>query len=516
MTTDHSSKTALLSIEEMTSADQMTVQAGTPGLALMERAGEAIVEVLNEKFQPGTLLVLTGPGNNGGDGFVAARLAQRAGWRVRIGIWGDVNELRGEAAEMARRWNGFVRPATPELIEGTDVIIDALFGAGLSRPIEGELRLLVDAINMSEACVISADIPSGIDGNTGAVCGAAVRADVTVTFFRAKPGHFLMPGRGHCGELRIADIGIPESVLEEIQPAVFKNAPDIWLQEFPLPNPMGHKYHRGHTLVMSGGPLNTGAARLAAESALRIGAGLVTVLSPSEASLVNAAHLTAVMVRECDSAREIAGICQETRAKSVVIGPAAGINEKTRANVQEFLATDIPVVLDADALSVFQGAPQDLFRMMRGNCVLTPHEGEFDRLFPNMLSQAGSRVAAVREAARRAGAVTLLKGADTVIASPDGGMAVINTNAPPDLATAGAGDVLAGLIAGLLAQGMPAFEATCAAAWIHGQAARHFGRGLTAEDLPAMVPASLRDIDALLQASAVPHQMQKAAKGNIE
>jgi hydroxyethylthiazole kinase-like uncharacterized protein yjeF len=390
-----------------------------------------------------------------------------------------------------------VLPFNPQAIGKPALIIDALFGAGLNRPVKGDPLEMIEAINANGAPVLAVDLPSGISGTSGAVMGAAINAVETVTFFRRKPAHLLMPGRKHCGRVRVADIGIDAHVLEEIRPHTFENVPQSWQKSFPVPDIDGHKYARGHAIVLSGELASTGAARLAARGALRAGAGLVTVASPRDALAVNAAALTAVMVRPVDNVVQFADLLNDRRLNSIVIGPGAGVGERTRDLVHTALSAKRGLVLDADALTSFAEAPGRLFEQIRtseeGQVVLTPHEGEFPRLFSDISNKhpGRSKLERVRDAAERAGAVVLLKGPDTVVASPDG-RASIASNAPPWLATAGAGDVLAGMIAGMLAQGAPAFEAACIGVWMHGEAAREAGPGLIAEDLPEVLPAVFR------------------------
>jgi hydroxyethylthiazole kinase-like uncharacterized protein yjeF len=326
------------------------------------------------------------------------------------------------------------------------------------------------------------------------VRGVAIDALATVTFFRLKPGHLLYPGRSYCGDTILADIGIPESVLDTIEPKTFANEPELWLDHFPWPEATGHKYRRGHSVVVSGPLWSTGAARLAARGALRAGSGLVTVASPADALAVNAAQLTAIMVRPCDDADALSAMLKDERKNVVVIGPGAGVGERLKAMVLTSLRSKAAVVLDADALTSFAGDSTTLFKGIMGRTapvILTPHEGEFGSLFGKI--RAASKLDAAREGASRSGATVLLKGPDTVVASPDG-RASINATTSPFLATAGSGDVLAGMIGGLLAQAMPAFEAASAAAWLHGAAALGFGPGLIAEDLGEMLPEVLREL----------------------
>lgn len=484
----------LLTTAEMAEADRLAMAGGIAGIELMENAGRAVADSVAARHAPGTRVVaVAGPGNNGGDGFVAARILAERGYRLRVLVAGDPGRLKGDAALAAQRWQGPSAPAAPAALLPADVVIDALFGAGLDRPVEGTARAMIEAMN-GASCVHAVDLPSGINGTTGAVMGLAVEAAETVTFFRRKIGHVLLPGRLHCGAIRVADIGIPARVLETIVPRTWINAPSLWARSFPVPRVDGHKYARGHAVVVSGALASTGAARLAARGALRGGAGLVTIASPREALAVNAASNLAVMVRPVDGADELAGFLSDPRRNAVVLGPGGGVGREMRELVLAALAGERAVVLDADALTSFADEPQALLAAMRKRpqvTILTPHEGEFVRLFKAMVGEARSKLEKARIAAEEAGAVVLLKGPDTVVAAPDG-RAAIATNAPPWLATAGSGDVLAGLVAGALAQGMPGFEAAAAAVWLHGEAGAEAGPGLIAEDLPDVMPKVYR------------------------
>ena len=485
----------LLTAEEMGRADRLAIEGGVPGATLMENAGRAVADEVVRRFpDQEAVVVLCGPGNNGGDGFVAARHLKERGYKVRLGFDGDEAHLPEDAAFMAKRFAGAHEPLRSEVLAGADVVVDALFGAGLARPIEGKLAAFVESLNASGLPVVAVDVPSGVDGTTGEVRGAAVRAAATVTFFRLKPGHLLLPGRIHCGEVSLVDIGIPESVLAAIRPKTFANEPALWRAAFPWPQDEGHKYARGHAVVVSGPVYSTGAARLAARGALRVGAGLVTLASPRDALQVNAAQLTAIMVREADDARGLKSLLADQHKNAVLIGPGVGAGERTREMVLAALGSNAAVVLDADALTTFAGDPSALFAAIASRdapVVLTPHDGEFARLFGDVASLP--KLERARKAASRSGAIVALKGADTVVAAPDGA-ASINATTSPWLATAGTGDVLAGMILGLLAQGMPGFEAANAAVWLHGVAARDFGPGLIAEDVPEMLPKVLRGL----------------------
>jgi ADP-dependent NAD(P)H-hydrate dehydratase / NAD(P)H-hydrate epimerase len=445
------------------------------------------------------VVVVAGPGNNGGDGFVAARRLGEQGYRVNMLLLGDVARLRGDAALAAENWRGSVAAAEPDRLQGAHVVIDALFGAGLDRPVDGMARTMIDAINEQTAPVIAVDLPSGINGTSGAVMGSAVRATQTITFFRKKPGHLLLPGRLHCGQIFVADIGIPAAVLGSIGVKTFENVPPLWRSDFPVPRLTGHKYNRGHAVIVSGPSWSTGAARLAARGALRAGAGLVTIASPREALGVNAATNLAVMVRPVDGANELSSFLADRRFNAVAIGPGLGVGEATCALVLAVLAGDRAVVLDADAITSFATEPQRLAEALRARAeratIMTPHEGEFSRYFHALdeRTKVGSKLDRARLAAALTGAVVLIKGADTVVAAADG-RASIAANAPAYLATAGAGDVLTGITAGLLAQDMPVFAAASSAVWLHGEAGAAAGPGLISEDLPEALPQVYRTL----------------------
>ena len=480
----------LLTVSDMAEADRLAVASGIPSLTLMENAGKAVADAIETHYAPASVAVLCGPGNNGGDGYVAARHLKSRGWTVWVEALADPASLKGDAAEMFQRWEGETRVITRA--RKADIVVDAIFGAGLSRPLDMNMGVLARTLNESAMPVIAVDVPSGLHGDLGRPLGEdCVRAERTVTFFRKKPAHVLLPGRAFCGEVTVAPIGIPDQVLETISVRTFENTPSLWRDTFPSPRLEGHKYSRGHVVVVSGPMHTTGAARLAARGALRAGAGLVSVASPPGAVAVNAAHLTAIMVKPFDGAKGLSALLSDKRFNAIVLGPGVGVGDATQDLVAAALASNAAVVLDADGLTSFADHQGGLFAQLRQRCVITPHEGEFERLFPGLLAKGLTRLDAARHAAQSAQCTVVLKGADTIIAAPDG-RAAVNTNAPPWLATAGTGDVLAGMIAGLLAQGMDPFEAASAAVWLHGEAATRFGVGLIAEDLPEQLPHVLR------------------------
>jgi ADP-dependent NAD(P)H-hydrate dehydratase / NAD(P)H-hydrate epimerase len=481
-------KQALLTPAQMSEADRLTIAGGVPGIELMENAGRKVADAVARRWRPQPLAVLCGPGNNGGDGFVAARLLAERGWPVRLALLGSIAALCGDAAQAAARWPGTVEALRPGALDGAALVLDGIFGAGLARPVEGVAAAVIEATCERRLPVVAIDVPSGIDGASGEVRGIAPRAAVTVTFFRKKPGHLLLPGRSYCGETVVEQIGIPDPVLDRIAPDTAENAPDWWLGAFPRPSLESHKYARGHALV-AGGAVMTGAARLAARAAARLGAGLVTVAVPEPAFPIYAAALTGVIVHPIGDIEAFGALLADKRRNAALIGPGAGVGGETREKALAILGAGKRAVLDADALTSFAEDRDTLFSAIRSPCVMTPHAGEFSRLFDT----AGDKPERARRAARQSGAVVLVKGADTVIAAPDGRVA-INANAPPQLATAGSGDVLAGIVLGLLAQGMEPFEAAAAAVWIHSAAASRFGLGLVAEDLLETVVPMLQDL----------------------
>jgi NAD(P)H-hydrate epimerase len=481
-------RTALLTARQTAEADRLTIAAGISEIALMDNAGRHVAREIHKRWSPRPVVVLCGPGSNGGDGLVAARYLAEAGWPVRVASLVPRERWLGAAQHHAALWNGVLDALSPAALDGAALVVDALFGAGLHRALTGPAEQTLTAAAARKLTIVAVDVPSGLMGDSGANMGA-VPAALTVTSFRKKPGHVLLPGRLLCGELVVADIGTPQTVFRQVIPDTFENDPALWFPALPALQRDGNKYSRGHALVWGGYP-TTGAARMAARAAARVGAGLTTVAVPEMALPVYATALTSIMVSAIAQTADLDHLLADRRYSGLLIGPGAGVGEATRAHVLAMLNTRRATVLDADALSSFHDDPPLLFRAIAGPCVMTPHEGEFARLF----DVEGDKVTRARFAARLSQSVVVLKGCDTVIAAPDG-RAIINANAPATLATAGAGDVLSGAIVGLMAQGMTPWLAAAAAVWLHGEAANRFGRGLIAEDLPDLFPEVLQALD---------------------
>jgi hydroxyethylthiazole kinase-like uncharacterized protein yjeF len=480
----------LLSPDDMAAVDRAAAASGIDSYGLMEKAGQAVAASALRHFPEALrFVVLCGPGNNGGDGYVAARALQQSGAEVRLFHLGDPKTLKGDAARAFEDCQILGEAMAHYSPQPGDIVIDAIFGAGLSRPVPDEVETIIAAITKAGLPVIAVDLPSGLDGRSGQVLGAAFRAARTVTFMNRKPGHLLMPGRDLCGMLEVFDIGIPARIVRaHANGMVAENTPAQWQADLPATATDTHKYKRGHLVVFSGGATATGAARMSAMAGLKTGAGLVTIASPEQALAVNAGMLTAIMLRAVDHEAVLRAWLADQRLSTFVLGPGFGAGEKARQFVLALSGRHL--VLDADGITSFRDEPQRLFDAFADGptrLVLTPHEGEFVRLFPDIAADnALSKVEKARAAAARAHAAIIYKGADSVIAAPDG-RALINANAPSWLATAGSGDVLAGIIGGLLAQGAPAFEAAAAGVWLHGAAGQRAGKGLTAEDLVAHV-----------------------------
>lgn len=485
----------VLTPDEMANADAAAAASGIASIDLMERAGQAVAAAALRHFAGAIrFVILCGPGNNGGDGYVAARVLAETGCAVALFHFHDPDRLRGDAKIARDRCRLVSAPLETWQPRPGDMVIDALFGAGLSRAVLQTVSAAIGKAASHKIPVLAVDLPSGVCGRRGAVLGAAFEVRHTVTFMTRKPGHLLLPGRSLCGETEVFDIGIPARIIRAAAGPIRVNQPELWQASLPGPQVDTHKYRRGHLAVFSGPADKTGASRLAAAAGLKAGAGLVTIASPGSAMLVNASSLTAIMLHRIDTAEDLRDWLQAAKLSAFVLGPGFGIGEKARQFA--LMLRDRQLVLDADGITAFRDNPADLFDAFVGGetrLVLTPHEGEFSRLFADLAADEGlSKVEKAAKAAARANAAIVYKGADTVIAAPDG-RAYINANGPPWLATAGSGDVLAGMIGALLAQGMPAFEAAAAGVHLHGKAALQAGKGMTAEDLAACAGIGLVD-----------------------
>ncbi|MEL7212584.1 MAG: NAD(P)H-hydrate dehydratase [Pseudomonadota bacterium] len=521
--------TNLLSTAQMRAIEAAAMASGAvTGLELMERAGVGVVDALMHRWPefaaaPHRAVVLCGPGNNGGDGFVIARLLAGQGWDVACYLLGQAAKLPPDARMNHDRWLQLgsvwsLEGQDPLILEGADLVVDALFGIGISRPLAEPLVTLLSQAAPGKRLAV--DVPSGLCADSGKLLGPERAgfgmADLTVTFEVPKWGHYLGDGPSVCGAidvvpLKIANPGTGRRTIPQIQTIIAAEPSDlVELQAGAARQHLsfagftdGHKYDRGHALVLSGGPAMTGAARLAARAALRVGAGLVTLGVPPAAQLEVACQVTAIMLARVPDAGALAALLEDTRLNALCLGPGLGVSDATRALVAAALEAKRRAVLDADALTVFQDDPETLFEKLHRDCVLTPHAGEFARLFPDLaeawrdkdvVGEAGSKITAVRAAAERAGCCVLLKGADTVVADPNGQarvIAAVYDRAAPMLATAGSGDVLAGFITGLMAQGLEPLNAASRAAWLHQECGRAFGPGLIAEDLSEVLPRVL-------------------------
>jgi NAD(P)H-hydrate epimerase len=474
----------LVPVAAMSELDRRAIEGWVPLIDLVGRAAAAVASAIQGRYIHRSTLVICGKGNNGADGFVTAALLADAGWPVTVASTVPREELKGDQAIAASRWTGPIAALTVDILDGQQLVVDALYGAGLNRPILGGEQDVLREIARRGLDTVAIDIPSGVKGDTGEIAegGEVAKAALTVTFHRKKPGHVLLPGRGYCGDVVVADIGLPDS---ESQPdAIFENLPELWRDSFPWPVGDTNKYKRGHALVVGGDM--TGAGRLAAHAAQRIGAGLVTVACPQDCKVIYSSISPSLIVQAVQNAGGVSSIIADRHVKAILAGPGGGIGDALADTIRAILDSGLPAVLDADALSVLATQPE-LRSRLKPHHILTPHEGEFKRLF----DFEGSRIERARRAANESSATILLKGTDTIIAEPNGHIAV-NSNATPWLATAGSGDTLAGFIVGLLAQGMTPFLAACTGAWMHGECARSFGPGLIADDLAGQVPAVLK------------------------
>ena len=482
----------VLNTQEMYKADSDTIESGILGVELMENAGFSTAKIIIDNWNPCPLLILCGPGNNGGDGFVIARHLKKAGWPIRVASLVSIDKYKGDAATMAQKWDGAIELLSEKTaLTNTALVVDAVFGIGLSKPLGKEIRQLFKKINNNHIIkVIAVDIPSGINGDTSNVDPDTLKADLTVTLCRKKIGHLLLPGKVFCGKVHVVSIGITDKTIANMNTHIFENHPALWLKDYPWPVPEDHKYKRGHTLIL--GSLDmTGAACMAGHAALRSGSGLMTIATPQESRDIYARYKANFLLKTIKTSKNFKALLNDKRINTVLLGPGAGItSELKEITLDTVSCKEKACILDADAITVFKDNPEELFTVLHDKCVLTPHEKEFERLFGK---SNDNKLIRAQNASKKSGAVVVLKGNDTIIAAPDG-TTIINTNSPSTLATAGSGDVLSGMIAGLIAQGMPVFQSACAAVWLHGACAKSFGPCLIAEDIADQLPIALSNL----------------------
>ena len=511
----------ILTAEQMREADRRTIsELGIPGVVLMESAGRAVVSEILQRYShlaPGPVLVLCGKGNNGGDGLVVARTLLQYGWQVttvllaeEVAISGDARlcldilQRLGAPLEFAVDSTG-VKAVLSRLPQPA-LIVDALFGTGLSSPVSGHYAVAIEWMNGSPASKVAIDIPSGLDATSGAILGSALCADLTVTLAAAKLGQMIYPGVVCCGELVVAEIGIPQVFLDELAAGILLDGKEV-CNFLPSRPEAGHKGTFGHLLLVAGSCGKSGAAVLAAEAALRTGAGLVTVAAPASLQTTLAIKLTEAMTAPLDEVDgaltatalpQIAALWQDK--KVLALGPGLGRSAATATLVRKVVADcPWPLVLDADALFALAGHEEVLALRPVGTTILTPHPGEMAHLLGVAIDEIeADRIGTARRFAEEHGVVLVLKGARTVIAAPDGGI-MINPTGHAGMATGGMGDLLTGIIAALLCQGAPPLAAAAAGVWLHGRSGdrlrpRFGDAGLLASDLLAEIPGARGEI----------------------
>lgn len=466
----------ILTTDEMKKADAATIADGIPARQLIEAAGVAVAHKIADLFKKISVLVLCGSGNNGADGIVTAERLKRAGWPVRIAVFDKDRKKYPEAETLNSNLS----------LKETGLVVDAIFGTGFHGALEPEIITLFDKIRTRKIPVIAVDIPSGVDGTSGTIAEGALKADITVTFCRKKIAHMLYPSREFCGKTHVAQIGITDDIIARLNGQIFENNPALWIRDFPIPDATSHKYTRGFVTVF-GGNIRTGAACLAGHAAQVAGAGAVAITTLPETRPIYSHYRASIMVDVWQTIEDLKSLLRDERRNTLVLGPGGG---EMRDVVEALLGLNKISIIDADALTAFKDDPQALFSKLSSQCVLTPHAGEFHKLFGDL---PGNKIDQARTAARKSGAIVVFKGGDTIIAEPDGAI-IVNSAAPPNLATAGSGDVLTGLIAGLSAQGMPPFMAAACACWLQTQAARKQGFGLTAEDIIRHIPQVLNQL----------------------
>ncbi|PPR34247.1 MAG: Bifunctional NAD(P)H-hydrate repair enzyme Nnr [Alphaproteobacteria bacterium MarineAlpha6_Bin3] len=482
----------VLTCKDHTDLDKKTIKKFMSGYKLMENAGKIIFEIIKKKFNKNkNIKILCGSGNNGGDAFIVAKLLKENGFKnIELFCLITKNKLKGDAKLAAEKININIQNISNLKITKGNLIIDGLLGSGLNKNIAGNLKKIIEKINSKNHYCISIDIPSGINGDTGEIKGVAVKSDLTITFTKKKPGHLISPGKEYSGDVIVKNIGIDLKKLF-FKPRIYENNPNIWKKDFPWPNQNSHKYTRGFTLIICGEKI-TGASRLAARGAARIGCGLLCLGVPKKSFNIYATENPIALIETIDDEADLKNILKDKRINTILIGPGLGVNKKKLNLILKVIKDKKRiVVLDADAL---KNNFKKIAEKSNSEIIVTPHYGEFSKILKNLkIKKTNDNLSLAKKFVKKTKYNLLLKGNSTIISSNDGKI-VINTNSSPFLATGGSGDVLAGMITGLIAQGMKIFESCCAATWIHGEIAKKLGPGLIAEDLPDMIPKILKKL----------------------
>lgn len=517
----------IVTASQMQELDRRTIhEAGVSGKVLMERAGNGVVTALEQTFgstRGKTVTIFCGKGNNGGDGFVVARLLRRKQCKVHVCLLASLRDLKGDAKTMYQRFSKLTGTpkvlANPseekmlQLIRKSDLLIDALLGTGISSPVKGQYRTVIEAINTSNLPTIAVDIPSGINTDTGAIMGSAVHGRLTATFGVPKLGLYLGQAIDHVGEIHFVDIGIPHTYLDDMKVSVELMTQSSIRNLLPERKPSSHKGTFGHAGIIAGSPGKTGAASLAAQAALRVGTGLVTVATPESANVSLEAKTLEVMTMPLPETHEhtlslasFPFLKEFAQARDAIgVGPGLTTQNETVQLIHTLLPDlDRPCVIDADALNALAGHTA-LLRTFRSTPILTPHPGEMARLLENTSAKDINvdRLNIAKNFARAFSCVLVLKGARTIVAGPDGQTAICPTG-NPGMASAGMGDVLTGMIAGLLAQGLSPWDAARTGAFLHGLAgdlaAQNLGQaGLIARDLLTCIPQAILTVQCEIE-----------------
>ena len=460
-----------------------------PSFDLMNNAGKLSAKYINKNLPKKNILVLCGTGGNGGDGFITGNELKKYKWNVTISIIGDIEKITGDSLKAYKKLKIKNTNFNDINLDNIDYVIDAIFGIGLNRNLDNEYIKTIEKINNKKLPVIALDIPSGVNSDNGTISNATFNCFLTLTYSAYKLGHYLLPSAEKCGKIVLLDIGIPKPLIKNTKPVINLNSPSIWKDKIVWPKVNDHKYSRGCIVIIGGPKEMTGAARLAAKAAQRAGSGIVILACDKNSSDIYYRTLTSQIVKSYRNIPELKNIIKDKRINSVVIGPGLGINNKNV--VKNVLKHSNNIIIDADAITCFQNDIKSFKDLIRNKTViLTPHEGEFKKLFPNI---KGNLVDKAIYAAKKLNSIIVLKSANTIIASQNNHV-ILNKYGSRWLATAGSGDVLAGIIGALLSNGMDAFHAAAFGVWIHSSAGIYFGPGLIAEDISDLIPKIYKKI----------------------